>query len=158
MSKDEKSRHRILGLILFVLYLILLIYFLFFAEEMGRNPQMREGYSYNLTLFKEIRRFYEHREIIGYRALFLNIFGNVLAFMPFGFFLPMIWKRTDRLFLTAVSSFLMSLCIETVQLVSRVGSFDVDDLLLNTIGGVLGFLAYRLLRGVWIRYYGTNRK
>ena len=158
MSKDEKSRYRILGLILFVLYLILLIYFLFFAEEMGRNPQMREGYSYNLTLFKEIRRFYEHQEILGYRALFLNIFGNVLAFMPFGFFLPMIWKRTDRLFLTAVSSFLMSLCVETVQLVSRVGSFDVDDLLLNTIGGVLGFLAYRLLRGVWIRYYGTNRK
>ena len=158
MSKDEKSRHRILGLILFVLYLILLIYFLFFAEEMGRNPQMREGYSYNLTLFKEIRRFYEHREILGYRALFLNIFGNVLAFMPFGFFLPMIWKRTDRLFLTAVSSFLMSLCVETVQLVSRVGSFDVDDLLLNTIGRVLGFLAYRLLRGAWIRYYGTNRK
>src|SRR5699024_8556882 len=148
VSKDEKSRHRILGLILFVLYLILLIYFLFFAEEMGRNPQMRQGYSYNLTLFKEIRRSYEHREIIGYRALFLNIFGNVLAFMPFGFFLPMIWKRTDRLFLTAVFSFLMSLCVETVQLVSRVGSFDVDDLLLNTIGGVLGFLAYRLLRGV----------
>ena len=158
MSKDEKSRHRILGLILFVLYLILLIYFLFFAEEMRRNPQIREGYSYNLTLFKEIRRFYEHREILGYRALFLNIFGNVLAFMPFGFFLPMIWKRTDRLFLTAVSSFLMSLCVETVQLVSRLGSFHVDDLLLNTIGGVLGFLAYRLLRGVWIRYYGTNRK
>ena len=152
MSKDEKSRHRILGLILFVLYLILLIYFLFSRRRWEEIRRCREGYSYNLTLFKEIRRFYEHREILGYRALFLNIFGNVLAFMPFGFFLPMIWKRTDRLFLTAVSSFLMSLCIETGAAGEPVGSFDVDDLLLNTIGGVLGFLAYRLLRGVWIRY------
>ena len=64
MSKDEKSRHRILGLILFVLYLILLIYFLFFADDLGRNQQMREDYSYNLTIFKDIRRFYDHREIL----------------------------------------------------------------------------------------------
>ena len=86
MSKDEKSRHRILGLILFVLYLILLIYFLFFAEEMGRNPQMREGYSYNLTLFKEIRRFYEHREILGYRALFLIFSATCWRLCPSAFF------------------------------------------------------------------------
>lgn len=154
----EKNRHRILGFLLFVLYLVLLIYFLFFAEAMGRSPEAREEYSYNLTLFKEIGRFYMHREILGYRALVINIFGNVLAFMPFGFFLPMIWKRTDHWYTTTILSFVMSLCVETVQLVSRVGSFDVDDLLLNTVGGLLGFLGYRLLRGVWKRHYAKNRK
>ena len=90
----KKHRHRILGAVLFVLYLVLLTYFLFFAEEMGRSPDVRAEYSYNLTLFKEIRRFLLYRNILGWRAVFLNIFGNVLAFMPFGFFLPVIWVRT----------------------------------------------------------------
>ena len=80
----KKHRHRILGAVLFVLYLVLLTYFLFFAEEMGRSPDVRAEYSYNLTLFKEIRRFLLYRNILGWRAVFLNIFGNVLAFMPFG--------------------------------------------------------------------------
>ena len=51
----KKHRHRILGAVFFVLYLVLLTYFLFFAEEMGRSPDARAEYSYNLTLFKEIR-------------------------------------------------------------------------------------------------------
>ena len=92
------------------------------------------------------------------KAFLLNVFGNVIGFMPCGFFLPVISRRSRKWYNTFLLSFLLSLTIETIQLVFKVGSFDVDDLLLNTIGGVLGFLAYRLLRGVWIRYYGTNRK
>ena len=135
----KKHRHRILGAVLFVLYLVLLTYFLFFAEEMGRSPDARAEYSYNLTLFKEIRRFLLYRNILGWRAVFLNIFGNVLAFMPFGFFLPVIWVRTRHWYITVLLSFAMSLLVETMQLVGKVGSFDVDDLLLNTIGGFAGY-------------------
>ena len=68
--ENEKHRHRILGAVLFVLYLVLLTYFLFFAEEMGRSPDARAEYSYNLTLFKEIRRFILYRDILGWRAVF----------------------------------------------------------------------------------------
>ena len=100
----KKHRHRILGAVLFVLYLVLLTYFLFFAEEMGRSPDARAEYSYNLTLFKEIRRFILYRDILGWRAVFLNIFGNVLAFMPFGFFLPVIWERTRHWYVTVIKS------------------------------------------------------
>ena len=98
----KKHRHRILGAVLFVLYLVLLTYFLFFAEEMGRSPDVRAEYYYNLTLFKEIRRFLLYRNILGWRAVFLNIFGNVLAFMPFGFFLPVIWVRTRHWYITVL--------------------------------------------------------
>lgn len=45
----------------------------------------------------------------------------------------------------------MSLCIETTQLIFRVGSFDVDDLLLNTLGGALGYLAYSMVQLFRIR-------
>ena len=142
----KKHRHRILGAVLFVLYLVLLTYFLFFAEEMGRSPDVRAEYSYNLTLFKEIRRFLLYRNILGWRAVFL------------GFFLPVIWVRTRHWYITVLLSFAMSLLVETMQLVGKVGSFDVDDLLLNTIGGFAGYIIFVLARGVWERYSGTNRK
>lgn len=154
----KKTRHQKLGFVLFVLYLVLLTYFLFFAEEMGRSPDARSQYSYNLTLFKEIRRFIVYRHLLGYKAVLLNIAGNVVAFMPFGFFLPAIWRRMKRWYTTTLLSFTFSLCIETAQLILKVGSFDVDDLLLNTIGGLAGYLVYCMLKGVWVRYRGTDRK
>ena len=154
----KKNRHRRLGLVLFIAYLVLLSYFLFFAENMGRSPDARASYSYNLVPFKEIRRFIVYRDILGYRAVFLNIFGNVAAFLPFGFFLPEIWRQVGRWYTMIVLSFTTSLCIELMQLVTKVGSFDVDDLLLNTIGGYLGYLLFWTARGVWYRYNETNRK
>lgn len=153
----KKNRHRKLGFVLFVLYLVLLTYFLFFAEEMGRNPDVRE-YSYNLTLFKEIRRFIVYRNVLGYRAVVLNIAGNMVAFMPFGFFLPEIWDQVNHWYTTTLLGFVFSLCIETTQLIFRVGSFDVDDLLLNTIGAFAGYLAFCAAKGVWNKYSGTDRK
>ena len=60
----KHNRHRSLGFVLFVLYLILLTYFLFFAEEMGRSPEARSDYKYNLVLFRGIRR------VIMYRHMF----------------------------------------------------------------------------------------
>ena len=142
--KMKKHRHRILGAVFFVLYLVLLTYFLFFAEEMGRSPDARAEYSYNLTLFKEIRRFLLYRNILGWRAVFLNIFGNVLAFMPFGFCIPEIWDEVNQWYTVTFLGFIFSLCIETTQLVCRVGSFDVDDLILNTIGGAIGYVGFLL--------------
>ena len=94
----KNERHRKLGFLFFVLYLVLLTYFLFFAEEMGRTPGIRAGYSYNLTPLKEIRRFLTHADVLGWRAVFLNIVGNMAAFMPFGFFLPEIWSGVQPLY------------------------------------------------------------
>ena len=125
---------------------------------MGRTPEIREGYSYNLVLFKEIRRFIVYREILGFHAVMLNIVGNVAAFMPFGFILPEVWDQLNRWYTIMFLGFLFSLCIEFAQLIGHVGSFDVDDLLLNTIGALLGYFAFVLAKGVWNYYRGKNRK
>ena len=45
-----------------------------------------QEYHYNLVLFKEIRRFWEYRDQVGFFAMFTNLFGNVIIFIPFGFF------------------------------------------------------------------------
>jgi glycopeptide antibiotics resistance protein len=137
-------------LILFALYLILLFYLLFFSEKLGRTV-VTEQYRYNLTLFREIRRYYNLRNSEP-KMFLLNIFGNVAAFVPFGYLVPKLKQRSTSFFFTALFSFELSLCVELLQLVFKLGCFDVDDLLLNTLGGMLGYLIYR------ITHYFNRRK
>lgn len=78
----------------------------------------------------------------------INIFGNVIAFMPFGYFVPIIVKNKKiGIIRTTFLSMIFSLEVETVQLIFRLGCFDVDDILLNTLGGMFGFILYYLVYG-----------
>ena len=150
MNSKSRKRIRILGKILFVLYIIFIIYFLIFSDWYGRTGEMQE-YHYNLVLFKEIKRFWEYRDQVGMFAMFTNLFGNVIIFMPCGFFMPMASKYRS-LFSTVFYSFGLSLCVETFQLVPKVGSFDVDDLLLNTIGGLAGYILFIICAAIRRRH------
>ncbi|MGN0143262.1 MAG: VanZ family protein [Roseburia sp.] len=149
MAADRKKR-RLAVAILFVLYFVVLFYFLFFSEEMGRTYTER-AYHYNLIPFREIKRFIHYRETLGMRSVLLNIVGNVVAFMPFGTFLPVFVAPGRKFWFTALYSFELSLLVETLQLIGKVGSFDVDDLLLNTVGGMLGYGLYRIIMYFWNR-------
>ena len=136
----------------FICYMILLIYFLFFSEEYGRD-EAYATYQYNLTFFHELRRYLAYRDQIGNAYFLINVVGNIVAFMPFGFLVPVMYREQRKesthnghyfrsfLFVTALG-FLLSLGVETIQLVSKVGCFDVDDLMLNTSGVILGYLIY----------------
>ena len=142
---DPEQRTSLIRALVFITYLVLLMYIMFFAEMLGRTGADRD-YSYNLQLFKEITRFIRYRDVLGMRAVFWNLGGNVLCFMPFGFFVPWLWKHMDRWYLAVLLSLYLSLLIELTQLFLKVGSFDVDDLLLNTTGGILGYLCYKIWR------------
>ncbi len=150
MSFKQSKRIRIFGKILFVLYIIFIIYFLIFSDWYGRTGEMQE-YHYNLVLFKEIKRFWNYRDQVGQFAMFTNLFGNVIIFMPFGFFMPMA-SRYRSCFSAVFYSFGLSLCVETFQLLTKVGSFDVDDLLLNTIGGLAGYVIFAVCAVIRRRY------
>ncbi|MDL2258765.1 VanZ family protein [Eubacteriales bacterium OttesenSCG-928-K08] len=78
-----------------------------------------------------------------------NIAGNVILFMPFGFFLPILSKR-NGLFLTVAQGALCSIAIETLQLF-LVRSTDIDDVILNTFGTLLGYVAFALFRHLFPR-------
>lgn len=67
---------------------------------------------------------------------------NIILFVPLGFFLPLLYKKYNRISNTALTSFLFSLSIEIVQMFGR-GSTDINDLITNTVGTSLGFFAYR---------------
>lgn len=112
------------------------------------------GYRYNLQLFKEINRFVKYREMIGLESFVVNILGNVFAFSPFGFFLPIISEKSRNFFQVLILSFELSLTIELVQLAYKVGIFDVDDLFMNTLGGVIGYLCFAIA----YKLYGRRKK
>ena len=69
-------------MILFFLYLAVLAYVLFFSEKYGRTAE-RE-FSYNLTPFLEIRRFWNYRRFLGLKAVFINLVGNIWLLCPSG--------------------------------------------------------------------------
>ena len=147
MIKDSSRIQRICWII-FILYLIGLSYFTFFAEALGRGS-IEAGTAvrrFNLIPFTEIRRFWVFRRELGLRACLLNLAGNVIAFMPCGFLLPVISTRCKRLPVAVLISLIISFFIECTQLIFRVGSFDVDDLLLNNIGAFFGALLYKFMR------------
>lgn len=140
---NSKTKH-IIKLILFIIYLCAVLYIVLFADSMGRM-HVYDAYRYNLVPFEEIKRYWQYlgnwNTRLG-RIAFMNIYGNILVFFPFGIFLPWITKRNIGPILTLVYAIGFSLAIELSQLFLRIGSFDVDDLMLNTFGAFLGCVFY----------------
>lgn len=117
-----------------------MVYFLFFSEHYGRS--LDREYRYNLVLFKEIKRFIRYRRELGLESFVVNIFGNIFAFTPFGFVLPIISPNNRKFLNIFLLSLEMTLTIELFQLLLKVGTFDVDDIFLNTLGAVLGYITF----------------
>ena len=127
--------------LIFILYLIAILYYTIFAESMGRaNTDPTDDPRFNLILFNEINRFIVYREQLGMKAFMLNVVGNCVAFIPGGFLLPVISRRCRSFISCTLVGFVISFFIECTQLIFRVGSFDVDDLMLNTLGVAIGFI------------------
>lgn len=101
-------------------------------------------YRYNLQLFREIRRFIVYRKEVGFTSFMINIVGNVVAFIPFGFILPAISPRNRKFLNIALLSFELTLSIEIMQLILQVGTFDVDDIFLNLMGGIIGYILFAI--------------
>lgn len=141
MAAIIKKKHKIILWIVMAVYLIFLFYFLFFSEAMGRKTGVG-NYRYNLILFKEIGRFFTYWETVGFLAAFLNIGGNVIAFVPFGCLMATLLNPKEKWYVVALFSLELSVCVELVQLCTKLGCFDVDDLLLNTVGGFIGYIIY----------------
>ena len=80
------------------------------------------------------------------RDLLLNVIGNAAMFIPSGIVLPIIYKRLDSFIKVILAGGGISLCIEMMQLPFSVRASDIDDLILNTAGVMLGYGIYALVR------------
>lgn len=106
---------------------------------LGRLPQPR----LELVPFADIISVVTDSAAPGLGS-FVNIFGNIALLFPLGLFLPLFWRWFERAGRTIGWCFGTSLSIELIQLVAG-GVTSADDLLLNTLGGALGFAAAKLL-------------
>ena len=127
--KEEFIFYKEMFLLVFVLYILCL-----FQVVTAQDINLLEGD--NFIPFKEIFR-YE----FGSSYFIKNIVGNVIMFMPYGFYLGYFASQKNTK-LTIFLLFLASISIEVTQLlIGRV--FDVDDVILNVFGGIIGYIIYR---------------
>ncbi|MEG0006089.1 MAG: VanZ family protein [Clostridium sp.] len=80
----------------------------------------------------------------AFRAL-LNLLGNIAVFAPLGYCTALIFKQFNRLWKIGILSFVISSIFEVLQYTLYIGSLDVDDIILNTLGGILGYGVYILV-------------
>jgi glycopeptide antibiotics resistance protein len=112
----------------------------YFAHEY-KNYSVKQGWQQaNLHLFSTIRLFSSDRVRAEYS--YKNIGGNIVGFIPLGILLPLVFPFLKNWIRLTAFVFCISLLFETFQLITGVGVFDVDDLLLNTAGGIIGYILY----------------
>ncbi|MBQ5820919.1 MAG: VanZ family protein, partial [Clostridia bacterium] len=80
------------------------------------------------------------------RDLLLNVIGNAAMFVPSGIVLPIVYKRLNTFWKVLLTGIGMSLCIELIQLPFSARATDIDDLILNTIGVIVGYGIVALIR------------
>ena len=148
-------RYRVPFAVLFAVYLAVLVYLMFFLDI--RTSAMAAGGAaqYNLVPFREISRFITYHEIIGGWISWANLIGNILIFVPMGFFVSALCYSLRGVGKITLFAFCTSLCIELIQFFTKLGCFDIDDIILNTIGGLIGGVI--CLLGVWARRHRIRR-
>ncbi|GKU80558.1 hypothetical protein L3i20_v249550 [Paenibacillus sp. L3-i20] len=118
------------------LYTILIVYFMYVGFG-------REGFSSSIGNFTP-GYIPLSLPTEGFNQFWLFEFGNFAAFLPFGLIIPLLYRIN---FVRFISLFILSITfLETMQMLSRLGIFDIDDIIVNTLGAAVGFTAQRFVR------------
>ena len=124
--------------ILLSLYIVVLLYF----TVTGRYSHAE--YEYQINFFTSYRWFFEHNGGQVLRQLLINL----VMLMPVGFLLPVVINAKPKYIITLALSLLLTVFIETMQLITKCGSFEIDDIINNFVGAVIGMLIYMLLNKI----------
>ena len=144
-------RHRRTVIFIFAGYCALMAWLLFgrerFEAPMGYWNQVLENI--NPLPFETIIRFVKvllYEDSAGLRShAVINLVGNVVMFLPFGFFPALLWERFRSLWRCVLWGGGIIVCVELIQLFTLVGNCDFDDLLLNVVGIALGYGVFVLV-------------
>ncbi|MFC4165676.1 VanZ family protein [Epilithonimonas zeae] len=124
-------------------YTVFLLYLMFFG--FGRSQ-----YDINIVrLLPMISTFNFVKETIIWKTIIINVFGNVLMFTPFGF-LGIVLPKLNNFRLLIFDFLFAIILVESLQYFTRLGVFDIDDVILNTVGVAIGFWMYRWLNKKFI--------
>ena len=131
-NKRKFKLYKEIAMLFFVIYMMCLFYVVTFQDI----DVPTDGY--NLVPFREMFRY-----SIGSPKFYKNVIGNMLMFVPFGFFVSYILRKT-RLKWVILITFIISLTIEFTQVnIGRI--FDIDDVILNVVGGSIGYYIFNIV-------------
>lgn len=140
-----------------VLYLVLGERWIMGEQSHFHHPQPDIPYWTQIKMHIQAKPF---RTILGYarrlpvsnplrRIAFVNLVGNLALFFPMGVFLPCLWKKQRNFFIFSLTCILQIAFVEISQLFTLLGSFDIDDFILNYVGAVGGFLCIQIIFWIW---------
>ena len=122
--------------ILIPFYTLFLLYLMFFG--FGRSQ-------YDINIVRLIPMFSTVgfvKQTILWKTIIINIFGNILIFVPFGF-LGIVFPKLNQFWILILDFLFAIIIVESLQYFTRLGVFDIDDVILNTVGVAIGFWIYR---------------
>lgn len=135
--------------LIFFIYLLVIVRVIIFKYPFSRLMEIARGWeshvileglsTANFTPFKTIRMYIDYSYMLN---SFENLVGNIVVFIPFGLLFPYVHRRGKNFLVMLLNVLLLVLGIEIFQLFSAFGAFDVDDILLNCAGAVIGYLGY----------------
>ena len=153
-TKTEKvSLAQSIVRLLFLAYCGLMIWLLFGQRMEGGQLDITldgSGENINLIPFTTLRLYWgllqngASADLL--RHAVINLAGNVVMFMPLGWFLPNIWRVFRGFFRTVIFGVSLICLVELLQYITGLGSCDIDDLILNTVGIILGYGIWKLKR------------
>ena len=121
--------------ILIPFYTLFLLYLMFFG--FGRSQ-------YDINIVRLIPMFSTVgfvKQTILWKTIIINIFGNILIFVPFGF-LGIVFPKLNNFWILILDFLFAIIIVESLQYFTRLGVFDIDDVILNTVGVAIGFWIY----------------
>ncbi len=129
-----------------ILYGISIIYIIIVLGAVFLNRSNLYGYA-NLHLFSSYKEAYNNMQI----SLFRNIILNILLFIPLGFLLPFYSDKLKKGYKIILIGFIFTLIIEIIQYITKIGIFEIDDILNNIIGTLIGYCIFKI-------YYNLKNK
>lgn len=142
-------KHRKVMLAITLCYTVLILYFMFFAFGRADTVDRGTGYTF-LFMPNDFFRLPDLSDLLHPTLMDAVGFGNIAAFIPFGILIPLLYRTGFLRFL--ILFILCILVLETVQALTLLGSFDMNDVIQNSLGAVVGFGAFRFgfrTRRVW---------
>lgn len=156
MGKKAKNIVREVVLAVFILFMFGLLNLTFQngLESLRAGSPAHAWIRWKQRLGVNLIPFHTIRNYLKYGAsadtIWVNIAGNIVMFVPWGFGLPLLWRRYQAFVKVVLLSVGLPIFIEFCQLfIGR--SVDIDDIILNFTGGMLGGLLYWLARKLFPR-------
>ncbi|MBM7619783.1 glycopeptide antibiotics resistance protein [Bacillus tianshenii] len=136
----------IFAIFFFILMQLVLFKFFYIGNIKDHFNFTYDSYYWNTHNFIPFHTFFSYlfySNDLHLNIRLQNVGGNLVGFIPFGFILPLLFTKFMSTLKIGMATFFLSLFFEVSQLLFKLGSFDVDDIFLNTLGGIIGFFAVK---------------